>query len=178
MRPVLSIALVIALLPCLGYCQYGGIRAGVLDPERFDMTFTYGGFGVYRLTRYLEVEVGIDYWSKSKDDSYWETSWETSTSDLSVCAYTKYLAPFKGEELIAAFGAGFGAHFVTERDLRMEQGQVIWDEKASNTRPGMHFFIEGGAPLSSTFKISTRFRISGVPEYFRVDLTTGLAFRP
>jgi len=182
-RLLLSTVLIALLVPAATYCQRLGIRAGVLDPEGFEMTFTYGGFGSYQVSRYLEIEAGIDYWGKDREHSYYDPYGqygyrsESSASDLSFSTYTKYTVPLNGEEFIVGIGAGFGAHFVSTRELYMEGGMVVSDRKDSATHPGMHFLVEGSAPLSSEFKVSTRFKMGAVPDLFRVDLTTALAFK-
>jgi hypothetical protein len=179
-RRTTLIVLAWVLLPSAAHCQWLGVRAGIVSPENSDMTFTYGGLGTYRITRYMELEVGMDYWSKTKEetyDSYLGVHLESSASDLSLCAYTKYLVPLKQEEVNLGIGAGFGAHFTNTRFLRTESGHVVDDEKESTTRPGMHFFLEGGAPLIPTIRISTRLKFGWVEDDFRVDLTTGFAFR-
>lgn len=181
----MGIILAALLLPwsTATYGERLGLRVGVINPEDFNLIFTYGGFGTYEVTRYLDLELGVDYWDKSVEDTYdydygLEVRHVRSASDLSFCLYTKYMVPLKSDQVVFGAGAGFGAHFVNRRYLVTEQGWVIHDEKESEAHSGMHFLVEGGAPLSSVFGLSTRLRMGVVDDDFRLDLTTALSFKP
>jgi hypothetical protein len=157
----------------LGLMGVGG-KLALVDPEQVGTTFGLGAFAdLGLLTPDIQLEGGIDYWSKTVRATSYYTTADARIRDLTFSATAKYqLAPV-GVELRPYLGGGLALHFLNAEG-RLNGLTVV---SGSDSRLGID--LCGGVfyKVSPVFDLLGAMRYRLVRDWNHFEIRTGLLYR-